>query len=120
MQLLADENIPRPLLAPLRHAGHDVVHIADGHRGLPDIDVLALASDQNRVLMTEDKGFGELIFRHGLSVPGVIFIRMDPTDIPGKIKALADLIGREGDQLRGRYTVLEGEDVRIRPLLRWI
>lgn len=67
MRLLADENVPAPAVAALRAAGHDVLHVAESVPGSSDDAVLALAADEQRVLLKFDKDFGELAFRRGLS-----------------------------------------------------
>lgn len=120
MKLVADEQLPRGILPPLRAAGHDIVHIGERSPGLPDEDILVLANAEARLMLTEDRDFGELIFRECLPAPGVIFIRMRATDINRKVEAVLALLSREGSNLLGRYTVLEANNVRMRPLLHAI
>jgi len=60
---LADECIAAPLVAALRDAGHDASYVAEFAAGLSDADVIAMASAEGRVLLTEDKDFGDLVFR---------------------------------------------------------
>ena len=62
MRFLADENFPRPALDALRKAGWEVVSIAEECPGVPDEDVAALCAAQERILLTFDKDFGELVF----------------------------------------------------------
>jgi len=52
--LLADENIPAPLVGALRDAGWDVRYVAEHSPGITDREVLALVRDERRVLLTED------------------------------------------------------------------
>ena len=63
MKFLADENFPRPALAALRKASWDVFSIAESCPGISDDEVIAVCSDQERLLLTFDKDFGELVFR---------------------------------------------------------
>jgi predicted nuclease of predicted toxin-antitoxin system len=56
---LADECVAAPLVAWLRGAGHDVLYVAEAAAGLSDADVIALALRENRLLLTEDKDFGD-------------------------------------------------------------
>ncbi len=78
MRFLADECVDAPLVAHLRAAGHDVHYMAEEGRGMADHEVMAAAREQGRILPTEDKDFGELAVRHGLVVPGVVLLRIDP------------------------------------------
>jgi predicted nuclease of predicted toxin-antitoxin system len=60
------------LVASLRAAGHDVSYVAEVASGMTDEEVLKLAQDEQRVFLTEDKDFGELIFRFRLPAPGLV------------------------------------------------
>lgn len=54
--------------------GYDVLAVADGLVGLLDIEILRVAVDQNRWILTFDRGYGELIFARGMPTPpAVIF-----------------------------------------------
>jgi predicted nuclease of predicted toxin-antitoxin system len=66
VELLADECCPRSIVAALRRAGHDVIHIQDDDNGTGDVQVALIAQRQDRVLVTEDYDFGELVVRHGV------------------------------------------------------
>lgn len=73
---LADENIPGPVVAELRRVGFDVRWIAEERPGASDVDVAALATAAGRVLLTEDRDFGELAIRRQIAVPGCVLIEL--------------------------------------------
>src|SRR5258708_12150075 len=75
MNFLADESCAGPVVRTLREAGHDVVAIAEVARGATDEQVLERALNENRVLITEDRDFGELVYARGRSSAGVILVR---------------------------------------------
>ena len=76
MRLLADENLPGPVVRALRAAGHDVVWVREACRGARDPAIIADAEASGRVLITFDKDFGELIYSHGVkNLTGVILLR---------------------------------------------
>ncbi len=58
MKLVADESCAGAVIRALREAGHDVIAIAENAKGASDETVIARASDQGRVLITEDRDFG--------------------------------------------------------------
>jgi len=99
---LADECVAAPLVAFLRTGGHDVLYVAEAAAGFSDSDVLALALREMRLLLTEDKDFGDLVFRRGRAVPGIVL--------------LAAAIERYGEGLFGRYMVIEEGRFRSRRL----
>jgi predicted nuclease of predicted toxin-antitoxin system len=113
---LADECVAAPLVEMLRKAGHDVVYIAEAAAGLSDANVIALAHREQRLLLTEDKDFGDLIFRWRRAVPGLVLLRID-SDQPGlKGVRLTMAIERYGEELFGRYLVIEAGRLRSRQL----
>jgi predicted nuclease of predicted toxin-antitoxin system len=113
---LADECIAAPLVARLRAAAHDVVYVAETASGLSDADVIALALRDTRLLLTEDKDFGDLVFRRKQPVAGVVLMRIDVEDAQLKMARLSAAIERYGDRLFGRYTVVENGRLRSRQL----
>jgi predicted nuclease of predicted toxin-antitoxin system len=77
MRFLLDQSTDARLLPFLKHLGHDVTRIGSHYpQGLPDQAVLALAKKQQRILITDDRDFGELVFRLKLPHAGVIFLRL--------------------------------------------
>jgi predicted nuclease of predicted toxin-antitoxin system len=60
---LVDECVDAALAARLREAGHDVVYMSDVAPRAPDAEVIERAHGEDRLLLTEDKDFGDLVFR---------------------------------------------------------
>ncbi len=63
MRFLADECCDAGLVAALRDDGHDVLYAVESLRGVPDDEILTRAFSENRILLTEDKDFGDLVYR---------------------------------------------------------
>ena len=59
MEFLADENLEAPIVAALRAAGHNVLYIIERGGSPTDDEVIDLANGERRILLTNDKGFGE-------------------------------------------------------------
>ena len=64
---MADESCAGPVIRALRVAGHNVLAIAESAPGARDEAVIARALAEGRVLITEDRDFGELVDAHGHS-----------------------------------------------------
>lgn len=116
MRWLADECVAAPLVAFLRTRGHDVLYVAEAAAGMSDSDVVALALHERRLLLTEDKDFGDLIFRRKRKVPGIILMRVALGNPARKTKRLAAAIERYGEGLFGCHTVVEEGRLRSRRL----
>lgn len=75
MQFVADESCAGPVIRALRAAGHDVIAIAESAKGAADEAVMERAFSEERVLITEDNDFGELVYARGQPSVGVIFVK---------------------------------------------
>ncbi len=78
------------------------------------LDVMALAATEHRLLLTEDKDCGVLVFRRARSVPGILLPRTGAARGGHKGDRLMAAIDRFGDTLFGRYTVVEAGRFRSR------
>jgi predicted nuclease of predicted toxin-antitoxin system len=88
MRLLANENFPSVAVEVLRSLGHDVLWVAENCPSVRDEYVLDLAVRESRVLLTQDKDFGELAFRRGLpATSGIVLLRLLP--IPSLVAEFA-------------------------------
>jgi predicted nuclease of predicted toxin-antitoxin system len=116
MRFLADENFPRPALEALRKAGWEVFSIAEECPGIPDEEVAALCADQQGILLTFDKDFGELVFRRGLSAgSGVVLFRITPESLEEAADVALALLEARPD-LRGSFCVVTRDRIRVRPM----
>lgn len=113
MNFLADESCAGPVIRALREAGHDVVAIAEVAAGATDEDVLARAIDEKRLLITEDRDFGELVYAAGRSSAGVILIRFDSRARRSKPATVVDAVATLGSRLRDAFIVIEAGRVRV-------
>ncbi len=87
MKLLANENFPLSSIKILKNAGHDIIGVGVDFQGVSDEEVIRLAQNENRIILTFDRDYGELIFKKGLRPDaGVIYLRWDDykPDDPGK------------------------------------
>src|SRR5271169_4536146 len=78
MKLLADENMDGAIVYALRQARHDVLWMVEHAPGMPDADILLIAKREQRIILTFDRDFGELVFHSGHTAPGIVLFRFDP------------------------------------------
>ena len=76
MNLVIDESVDNLIVEALRRDGHDVLYVSEFAPGINDDKVLDLANQSGALLVTEDKDFGELVFRNGRIHTGVVLIRL--------------------------------------------
>ena len=117
MKLLADENIPTRTLDLLKDQGVDIVSILSFRLGLSDDDVLRVAQEQERVLVTFDRDFGELVFRKKAETKGIVLLRFTPKSAEQLAQRLKALLESEAE-LEAHFVVLDEKRVRLTPLRR--
>ena len=113
MQFLADESCDFLLIKTLREAGHDVLAVSEIMPGAEDSDVIHLSVREKRVLLTEDKDFGQLVYAHGQSSVGVIFLRFPFSARKQISRDLSTLIERQGERLNGCFVTVQPGRIRI-------
>lgn len=118
MRLLIDECLSARLCDMLANAGHDVVHGRDlGLLGTPDAEVMAAAVEHDRVLVSADTDFGELLAKSGAVVPSVVLLRRPDKTPESQADVLtANLPAVEADLAAGAIVVILTDRLRIRRL----
>ena len=114
VKLLADENIPAGAIDALRDAGCDVLSIREIAPGIADAEVLQLAVDQSRLLVTFDRDYGELIFRQGFEPPpSIICFRALPTS-PHEVSDSVLSLLEAPESIFGAIVVVSNQGIRRR------
>ncbi len=116
MRILANENVTRTVLSGLRAKGHDVLSVKESLRGEKDDAILARAQSEKRIVLTQDKDFGELAFRVGLSAEcGVILLRLAGINPDADNQRALEAIERRTDW-EGHFSVITEDRIRVRAL----
>ena len=115
MKFVANENMYFEVVKALRNMGFEVYSIAESNFSINDTAVLKIAFEQNAILLTQDKDFGELVYRFKLPNHGVILLRLNPEiGISNIIASVINLIEKHKSELENAFTVLEKDKVRIK------
>jgi len=115
MNFLADESIDQPIVERLRTDGHHVLAVAELEPSIPDDAVLAMANQQEALLLTADKDFGELVFRQGRIASGVMLIRLAGLSPETKAEIVSVAVRDHARELAQAFAVVSHGMVRIRP-----
>jgi predicted nuclease of predicted toxin-antitoxin system len=117
-RFLANENFPAEIVHFLRERGDDVAHAAETMVAAPDAEIVRAAVREDRVLLTFDRDFGELVFRFKEPpAPGIVLFR--GADLPPSfmLAFLKTFFGAR-PELRGFFTVARPGHFRQVPLAR--
>lgn len=114
MRFLLDESVEYRLANWLTAHRHDATAIAhDYPHALSDRDVLDIAHREGRILLTNDRDFGDLVFRHGMPHAGVIYFRLGLSTLDVKTTRLEQLLASHHDQL-DQFLVVNRQGVKVR------
>ena len=113
MRFLVDECTGPAVARWLREQSHDVFSVYEDARGMADEDVLAKAFSGGWILITNDKDFGEMVFRERKPHHGVVFLRLDDERATSKIDALRSLLGAFADRLPDAFVVPTETQIRF-------
>lgn len=116
MKLLADEGVERYIVEYLREKGLDIKYIKDIKRGMEDEEVLSMAQNEERILITKDKDFGELVYYHKKLHSGIILNRLAGIPTPKKAELVYSAINQHKDKLISSFMVIQPSFVKIRVL----
>ena len=112
MRFLVDESVGKKFSDILKNSGKDVLFVGDSGPEVDDENVLSFANNENRVLITADKDFGELIFKLGISSTGVILLRTLTTDAERRFDMIKDTL----EKAKGKFVVIKEGQIRVRDL----
>ena len=113
MKWLADENFPFPAFRRLELEGFDIKHIGIENPSTEDHSIIETALAQNRIILTFDSDFGELVF--GLAPPGVIYFRLTSYGLTDPAALLIRLL-EEGYSFKNYFTVIGLNTIRQRSI----
>lgn len=116
MKLLANAHISRAIFEFLQSVGHDCVHAEVLSSGLADEELLRIAVDQKRIILTTDKDFGDLVFRRRVPAVGVILLRLHAATEAERLRLLQLHWSAVERSVEGHFVVISNRRVRRSPL----
>jgi predicted nuclease of predicted toxin-antitoxin system len=113
MRFLVDECAGPSVASWLRVQNHDVFSVFDEARGMDDDGIITKTLHENRILVTNDKGFGDKIYRDGRLHKGVILLRLEDERPASKIRVLSSLLEKYSSRISDSFLVATERQVRF-------
>ena len=113
LRFLADESCDFAIVRALRAEGYDVLAVSEVSRRSDDRQVIEQVYSEKRVLLTEDKDFGWLVFAGHAESAGVILIRFPGHARQTLVQVVSQLVREQGEQLLGTFVVVQPGHIRI-------
>ena len=115
LRFLVDVNVGLCVVKWLREQGYDAAAVQEIDPFMRDRDIIALAVREDRIIITMDTDFGELIYRAGYRHRGILLLRMPGARKKDKITVMQWILDEYGTLLRDNFCVYSAGRLRIRP-----
>lgn len=115
-QFLVDEGCDAIVVRTLRKLNYDVLYVAEISPGKDDQDILTLGYQDQRIIITEDRDFCELVFRDNKPTFGIVLIRISDLNRLDKAVQITTLVNNHLEQLPGAMTTIKVNTIKIRPI----
>lgn len=114
MKIVADESVDYGIIDALRKNGYEILAIEDLYKGSADEEVLSISLKESSILITEDKDFGELVYRLKKAHIGIILIRLSGLDPEMKKKIVLKSFSENISEMKNSFSVISHNQTRIR------
>jgi predicted nuclease of predicted toxin-antitoxin system len=116
VRILADECCPLSVVTALRSDGHDVEYVAEDAPSTPDKNILSRALTDERIILTEDRDFCELVFLNKLPTYGIVLVRVNQAHRQDKIQRVREVFANHSPDLPQAMVTVTLTNIRIRSL----
>lgn len=113
---MANVNIEKPIIDYLLKNGYDAKWVTNVNKRMPDNEVCSLANSEERVILTNDKDFGEIVFLQKKISRGIVLLRIKGQDSFQKIQLLSKLLDKYADKVINHFVVVTQEKFRFIPM----
>ena len=112
MRFLVDECVGPSVARWLHEIGHDVLSVFEESRGAEDEWIVEKANAEKRIIITNDKDFGEMIFRRKMPMKGSFFCEAGTSPHRKKIAMLKNVFSLPEDKIPGSFIVIPETAIR--------
>ncbi|MBU2446430.1 MAG: DUF5615 family PIN-like protein [Bacteroidetes bacterium] len=117
MKFLANENFPLASVIKLKEAKLDLASIGIDNPSISDKEVIEAAIKENRIILTFDKDYGELVYKFGYKPKaGVIYFRRKRYQPEEPADWVIELLSSKDFQFEGLFTVVDENSIRQRKI----
>lgn len=113
IKFLADVNIEKRIVDYLLENDYDVKWIPDYDCAMLDEELLSMTKEEERILITNDKDFGEQIFLQKRQSAGIILFRLKEQETRKKINIMNKLLVNYQDKLLNHFVVITEQKIRF-------
>ena len=118
LKFLVDVGVGKKVEDFLYKNGYDILSVRKLNPRMSDSEVIDIAAKDNRIVITMDKDFGELIYNSGLIHKGILLLRTENCSGDKKAKILSEILINYSSELEENFCVFSKDRLRIRRKLK--
>jgi predicted nuclease of predicted toxin-antitoxin system len=116
LKFLVDVGVGKKVEEYLLEKGYDIKAVRSLDQRMPDQEIVRLAASENRMVITMDKDFGELIYHSGMDHCGILLLRLEDATGVEKQQVIAEILAKFSDKMKDNFCVFQNKKFRIRKL----
>ena len=116
MNIIVDESVDYYFVQQLRNNGFSVVSISERFASLSDEAIISLSLFPPSLIITEDKDFGELVFKNQVKIFGIVLMRYHKGELETVFQRLLALLQNHTRELMNSFSVINIKKTRIRKI----
>lgn len=114
LKVLVDVGVGKAVEQWFAQEGHDVKAVRAKDAAMEDRAILAWALEEERLVVTMDKDFGELVYQSGEPHAGVLLLRLEAAKSAEKAKVVEQIVTKYGGRLKGAFAIYRDGRLRLR------
>lgn len=114
LKFLVDVSAGSALEKYLQEKGYDTKAVRDINPRMADEKIIRIAISEERMIITMDKDFGELVYHFSMRHYGVLLLRLEDATGVEKVKVVEEIIGKYSSQISNNFCVFQNGRLRIR------
>ena len=114
MKFLIDVSLGCAVDDFMKNSVYDVICVRDINSNMEDIEILKLADRDNRIVVTMDKDFGELVYKHSIKHQGVLLLRLEDESAVEKITAITNILNKYPEQIQNSFCTYKNNLLRVK------
>jgi predicted nuclease of predicted toxin-antitoxin system len=114
LKFLVDVGVGKKVEEFLHKNGYDVLPVRKINPRMSDPEIIDIAAKDNRIIITMDKDFGELVYNSGLIHKGILILRTENCSGDKKVKILSEVLINYSSELEENFCVFSKDRLRIR------
>jgi predicted nuclease of predicted toxin-antitoxin system len=116
MKFIVDVGVGKIVERWLIENNYDIKSVIDINPRMADVEILSIANSEQRIVITMDKDFGELVFNGKHSMYGVLLLRLEGATGLEKLHIIQEIFNNYKEELPLHFSVYQNQKLRIKPL----